>query len=87
MISYPLSHQEQKQIALGFERQSGVGFAPCAGALDGVIIEAQHILEQSIGGGYHFQVVTCQDQQRIDPTLPRNILATALEASDFVDLQ
>ncbi len=42
--------------------------------------EAQRIPEQLIGGGHHFQDVARPDQQRIDTTLPRNILATEVEA-------
>lgn len=38
MISYPSSHEEQERIAAGFQAKSSVGFAACAGAIDGILI-------------------------------------------------
>jgi hypothetical protein len=37
-IHYPESHEEQKQIAAGFQEKSGAGFDCCAGAVDGILI-------------------------------------------------
>jgi hypothetical protein len=40
-IEYPSSVDEQRRIAAGFERVSGVRFDICAGAIDGVLIWIQ----------------------------------------------
>ena len=37
-IAYPLSVEEQKKIAAGFQKASSVGFDICAGAIDGILI-------------------------------------------------
>ena len=40
-MSYPSDHQQQKKIADGFRKASGVGFDNCAGAIDGILIWMQ----------------------------------------------
>ena len=37
-IEYPKNHDEQRQIASGFEKVSHAGFMCCAGAIDGILI-------------------------------------------------
>jgi hypothetical protein len=37
-IEYPKDHEDQRQIALGFQNISSAGFKCCAGAIDGILI-------------------------------------------------
>ena len=37
-FQYPTDHNEQRKIALGFEKRSQSGFKCCAGAIDGMLL-------------------------------------------------
>ena len=37
-MEYPTRHEEQSEIAAGFQAVSEAGFACCAGAIDGILI-------------------------------------------------
>ena len=37
-VEYPKDHEDQQQIALGFQNISSAGFKCCAGVIDGILI-------------------------------------------------
>ncbi len=48
-ISYPESHEKQREIATFFCEASGVGFDNCTGAIDGILIWTHMPSEKDVG--------------------------------------
>ena len=48
-ISYPESHEKQREIATSFCEASGVGFDNCAGVIDGFLVWIHMPSEKDVG--------------------------------------